>query len=68
MSITTQHMKGQKMSTYVWRAGFKTQQAAESAWIDDMESGQASACELNAIKSYRFEPNQPIRWLIELKH
>lgn len=55
-------------STYVWCAGFKSRQAAESAWLAALEEGQASACELHAIRSYRFEPDQPRRWLIELTH
>lgn len=55
-------------NTYVWCAGFKSLQAAQYAWIAALEEGQASACELHAIRSYRFEPDQPRRWLIELTH
>lgn len=53
---------------YVWSAGYKTKEAAESAWLSALEEGQASHCEFHRIRSYRFDPDKPRRWLIELKH
>lgn len=51
---------------YTYAYSYKCADTAYLAFLDMCNSGEASECELHAIKSYRAK-NGKLRWKIELK-